>query len=1159
MRISIRITLVLAILGLIWVTYILTTSSAYLSSQKVLRQHAQDIMGNIANLAMQESYTHLNHAQDATALTKRLLSADIVGSNSSTIETLEQYFYDNMAINPHFAGIYLGLPDGRFYDVRRHDGQTPNGFRTKIISRSDDEQTTRLIWRNADFDIVAAEDDPADDYDPRRRPWYIKAVKERQIVWTDPYIFFSSRKPGITIAGPSYDQDGGLKGVIGVDIEIDQLSTFIANLKIGKNGRAFMLNRNGDVVAHPNLDKLRFSETPDTSQFRLVKIDELNDAVSREAIAAIAKGATPSDLKALHQSRFAHFTFEGRGYTAMLTPFTTWEWPWLICVYLPEDDYLGPLKANRQLNMVVTFLISLVATAIGLYLARGIIQPISALESEATAIKNNDFTSETMIRSPYTELSATADSFHLMKKAVQTSQERYQGIFENIQDVYFEATMTGDILEVSPSIEKVFGLDRSDLIGKSMADYFVERDLLVKLLNILVQEGRLEDFHVALKNAQGKTACGSINAKCVPNQQGHPGKMIGSLRDITRRRAIEEKLENYRKHLEDEIAYRTRDLEKSNRELTREIEQRQSITDALRKREEEYFHLYNLNRMVTNNVPDLIWAKDLEGRYIFANQALCAKLLMCDAPQETFGKTDTYFAERERQNGHTHTFGEICENSDAITLQRRTAGRFLEDGLVRGTYLALDVYKAPFVDEAGDIVGTVGCGRDVTKEKAIEKELQRTEERFRELFENTFDMIQSVDANGHFLMVNRAWLQTLKYDEDDIIGQNLFKIIHPDHHAYCQTFFAKVQQGESLENIETTFVAKDGAIVHVVGNVTPRIVDGKFVATQAIFHNITDRKQHEQEILQAHAELEQRVQARTAELLKANDLLHVKIQESKQAEAERTRAYEELQSTQAQLIQAAKLASIGELASGVAHELNQPLMVIRGNAQLLKKAFNTPSCDGREIEACFHRLERNTKRMMNIINHLRSFSRQSHAKFTEVDVNAVLTDALLMVEEQLRLHRVKVIKKFSRDLPKIYGDANQLEQTFLNLLTNARDAIENRVATGMASLDETKEGAHAIVIETRRSSEHANMIEVRVSDSGCGIAREIAPKVFDPFFTTKQVGQGTGLGLSISYGIVQDHGGRIDIYNTSSVGSIFRITLPIETPKKQNPQQPIKN
>ncbi len=196
MKISIRITLIFVIVGLIWVTYLLTTSSAYLSSQKVLRQHAHNIMENIANLAMQESYTHLNHAQDATILTKRLLSADIVGSSTSTIETLEQYFYDNMAINPHFAGIYLGLSDGSFYDVRRHDGQAKNGFRTKIISTgTSGEKKTHLIWRNADFQIVSTEDDSHDDYDPRTRPWYIKAIKEQNIVWTDPYIFFPLENP----------------------------------------------------------------------------------------------------------------------------------------------------------------------------------------------------------------------------------------------------------------------------------------------------------------------------------------------------------------------------------------------------------------------------------------------------------------------------------------------------------------------------------------------------------------------------------------------------------------------------------------------------------------------------------------------------------------------------------------------------------------------------------------------------------------------------------------------------------------------------------------------------------------------------------------------------------------------------------------------------
>ena len=1150
MKISIRITLIFVIVGLIWVTYLLTTSSAYLSSQKVLRQHAHNIMENIANLAMQESYTHLNHAQDATILTRRLLSADIVGSSTSTIETLEQYFYDNMAINPHFAGIYLGLSDGSFYDVRRHDGQTKNGFRTKIISTgTSGEKKTHLIWRNADFQIVTTEDDSHDDYDPRKRPWYLKAIKEQNIVWTDPYIFFSSRKPGITIAGPSFDQHGQLKGVVGVDIEIDQLSTFIATLKIGKNGKAFMLNRNGDVVAHPDLDKLRITENPDMNRFRLVKINELNDAVSREAFTALGTAAKPADLKDLNQSRFARFRFGGNDYTAMMTPFTTWEWPWLICVYLPEDDFLGDLKANRRLNMVFTFVISLVATAIGLYLARGIIHPISMLESEATAIKNSDFEKETIIRSSYTEIRATADSFRLMKNAVKTSQQRYQGIFENIQDVYFEAAIEGKILEISPSIDKVYGLDRKQLIGKYIGDYLVEREQLKNLQDVLLQKGRADDFQIELKSNEGKVAYGSINVTLIVDPQGRPEKMIGSLRDMTRRRAAEEKLEKYREHLEDQIRYRTRDLEKINRDLTKEIKHRQSITDALRKREKEYFTLYNLNRMVTNNVPDMIWAKDLEGRYIFANQAICGHLLMCSDPEKALGKTDIYFSERERQRGFEHTFGELCENSDEITLHRKVAGRFLEEGLVRGAYIALDVYKAPFIDENGHIIGTVGCGRDVTKEKAIEKELQHTEERFRDLFENTFDMIQSVDQNGNFIMVNKAWLKTLQYNEEEIIGQSLFKIIHLDHHQHCLEFFGKVSQGNSQENIETIFIAKKGGLVHVVGNVTPRMVEGKFVATQAIFHNITDRKRNEQEILNAQAKLEQRVQERTAELIEANELLRINIRESKQAEEQLSRAYEELKSTQAQLIQAAKLASIGELASGVAHELNQPLMVIRGNAQLIKKGFFSRTMPGEDIEACIHLLERNTKRMTNIINHLRSFSRQSQSEFTAVDVNAVLQDALLMIEEQLRLQCVVVNKKFALKLPKIVGDANQLEQTLLNLLTNARDAIENKKNQSLAANDEHDGEGHEISIQTQRSTKHKEMVEVYVQDSGCGIIPENVDKVFDPFFTTKLVGQGTGLGLSISYSIIQDHGGTIDIYDTSPGGTIIRITLPIASHK----------
>ncbi|MBT3260396.1 MAG: hypothetical protein HN366_28720, partial [Deltaproteobacteria bacterium] len=148
-------------------------------------------------------------------------------------------------------------------------------------------------------------------------------------------------------------------------------------------------------------------------------------------------------------------------------------------------------------------------------------------------------------------------------------------------------------------------------------------------------------------------------------------------------------------------------------------------------------------------------------------------------------------------------------------------------------------------------------------------------------------------------------------------------------------------------------------------------------------------------------------------------------------------AYEELKGAQAQLVQSAKLASIGELASGVAHELNQPLMVIRGNTQVILRNLRKNNLDYNDLMERLAPIERNTKRMMNIINHLRTFSRQPQFELKPVEVNKTLEDAFLMLDEQLRLRNIEVKKHFAPDLPKVDADSNRLEQVFLNLITNA--------------------------------------------------------------------------------------------------------------------------
>jgi hypothetical protein len=272
---------------MIWVTQVITISTSYVSSQRVLLTHAQDIMRNIADLAMAQAESHLIHAESAANLTKRLLTSNVVGRAQDRMTELERYFQDQLAVYPHFAGIYLGEPTGDFFDVRRDETRGQGGTRTKISQHANGQKETRLLWRDDKQQIVERQMMHDDVYDPRKRPWYIKAMQEKRIVWTDPYIFFTSQKPGITIAGPTYTDDGRLKGIVGVDIEIDELSLFISKLRIGKNGRAFMLNRNGDVVAFPDLAKLRYKDPAEGQTYRLAKIDELDDVLSRKAFDAM--------------------------------------------------------------------------------------------------------------------------------------------------------------------------------------------------------------------------------------------------------------------------------------------------------------------------------------------------------------------------------------------------------------------------------------------------------------------------------------------------------------------------------------------------------------------------------------------------------------------------------------------------------------------------------------------------------------------------------------------------------------------------------------------------------------------------------------------------------------------------------------------------------
>lgn len=235
---------------------------------------------------------------------------------------------------------------------------------------------------------------------------------------------------------------------------------------------------------------------------------------------------------------------------------------------------------------------------------------------------------------------------------------------------------------------------------------------------------------------------------------------------------------------------------------------------------------------------------------------------------------------------------------------------------------------------------------------------------------------------------------------------------------------------------------------------------------------------------------------------------------------------QELRETQEQLVQAAKLAAIGELASNVAHEINNPLTSIMGYAELIREETDLTSIM-RDIDI----ISKESLRARNIVQQLLEFARKRPLELREIKPDELLKETVDLVRVQLKNARIKIVEEYG-SLPSIMGDANQLKQVFLNIINNAVHSMSDN--------------GGVLTIATTGAENH---VQIAIEDNGHGIPPEILPKIFEPFFTTKR-DKGTGLGLSITYKIIESHNGKIDIKSEVGTGTTFTLALPLYVPKK---------
>jgi C4-dicarboxylate-specific signal transduction histidine kinase len=394
MKYSLGFIIAISFAGLQFLAILSVVSTSYVTSERAMLEQARELLDKAGARAGEHSARFLADAQDAAELTARLIESDLTGLVDTA--RMERLLFETLRAEAELDGLFYGRETGDFVYVSRSTETAE--FRTKIITFDGDARATELIWRDADYRVIARAPEPGDTFDPRDRPWYINAQIKEATSWTDPYIFFSSQLPGITVSAPVNAQSGALEGVIGADIEISAISEFLSELTISPNGSALILSDSGDVIALPDVEQISVLNQDGTLSF--ANVAELENGLAQAAFAdLVASSETAFETET--RSQFEH---ENDTYVSLVKPITHTGLPWTIALFAPEDDFTQTIKDNRRRNTWIAAAISLATALAGFALAELILKPVRAFAVRTSLVSQGEMSASEPLPRTYKEL-----------------------------------------------------------------------------------------------------------------------------------------------------------------------------------------------------------------------------------------------------------------------------------------------------------------------------------------------------------------------------------------------------------------------------------------------------------------------------------------------------------------------------------------------------------------------------------------------------------------------------------------------------------------------------------------------------------------------------------------------------------------------------------
>lgn len=750
-----------------------------------------------------------------------------------------------------------------------------------------------------------------------------------------------------------------------------------------------------------------------------------------------------------------------------------------------------------------------------------------------------------LLKSLYEQI---ADHKRLEYKLRQNGK-KYCSVFENIQDIYYEVSFDGEILVLSPSVEQVSGYKREDLIGKKMKEIYVYPKERKKLQDIIRKEGKVTDYEIQMKDKDGALIPCSITSKVEFDENGNPLKIIGTMRNISRRKKLEE--------------------------------------EKLKSKQEE-------KQLVLDSVPAMIFSVDKEGRFIEVNKAFANAFN--DITENIKGKSMFELLPKEPAIKHYNENIEIIKTG--IPRLKRIEPMYTPGGVI---WVSID--KTPYLDKKGNVIGIIGIATDITEHKKVEDNLKI----YKYMVESANDAIFFKDLESRYIVVNEKTLEVFGLSREEVIGKNDYQLMPDEKEArknveddqfVCKTGKLKevVKHMSSADGREYWFQAvkvpqydEGGNIVglvgvarditehkkaeirlHLLGSAVEQAdeaiiitdLDGKIQYVNSAFERITGYSREEalhknsnilksgkhnagfyknlwdtiinrkvwrgQFINKTKEKVLYHEEATIFPVLDSNGKIvnYVKIASD----------ISEKIKLENQLRQSQKMEAIGRLAGGIAHDFNNILMGIQGNVELAGMSLSEEDPISEYLEDTGEAV----KKAKELVNHLLAFSRKQIVKARAINLNEIIRNMEKMIRRIIS-EDIIFLLDLAPAIPAIKADPNQIEQVVMNLVINARDSMPKggllTVKTEVLTIDKSSRIKHPFA----RSGKY---VVIGVSDTGIGMDEKTLSQIFDPFFTTKGKEKGSGLGLSVVFGIVKQFGGCILVDSKVDDGSTFRVCFP---------------